>query len=133
MPTRPQNAARTGSRSTSWSNPTPGRPPPPRLTKANGPDNSDATIGAELLEGDSTLPAPAGPEDTHAPGGKPTGEALNSEGGGSEQVEVLGDSAYGTGEMLDALERTGRKATIKAVADPAGGRGRVHHRRLRLR
>ena len=28
-----------------------------QLTKANGPDNSDATIRASLLEGDTTLPA----------------------------------------------------------------------------
>ncbi len=73
-----------------------------RLSKANGPENSDATIGAGLLEDDITLPATAEPS---AAGG------AAAEAG--EPVEVLGDSAYGTGEMLDALDRTGRKATIK--------------------
>ena len=63
-----------------------------QLTKANGPDNSDATIGAALLEGDTTLPAAA--ED-------------------AEPMEVLGDSAYGTGEMLEALDKAGHKPVIK--------------------
>jgi hypothetical protein len=84
-----------------------------QLTKANGPDNSDATIGGGLLEDDSTLPVSAALDGIDAPGRKPTGEGGGSESGGNEQVEVLGDSAYGTGEMLDALDKTGRKATIK--------------------
>jgi hypothetical protein len=71
------------------------------LTKVNGPENSDSTVGAALLDTDPTLPPPAGPVE------------VDDEGREGEQVEVLGDSAYGTGEMLDALERAGRKATIK--------------------
>jgi IS5 family transposase len=35
------------------------------------------------------------------------------DGPSETKVEVLGDSAYGTGEMLDSLEKAGRKATIK--------------------
>jgi IS5 family transposase len=46
------------------------------LTKAAGPDNSDATVGARLVVADPTI---AGP------------------------VEVLGDSAYATGNMLAVL------------------------------
>jgi transposase len=65
------------------------------LTQTNGPENSDATVGAELLDTDTTLPDPAG---------------LDADG---DQVEVLGDSAYGTGEMLDALAKKGHAATIK--------------------
>jgi IS5 family transposase len=63
-----------------------------QLTKANGPNNSDATVGAALLEGDTTLPAAA--ED-------------------AQPMEVLGDSAYGTGEMLEALDQAGHKPVIK--------------------
>ena len=59
------------------------------LTKATGPENSDAAVGAQLLGSDITLPAL------------------------DEQVEVLGDSAYGTGDMLDALDKKGHAATIK--------------------
>jgi hypothetical protein len=50
-----------------------------RLTKADGPHNSDATVGADLVGQDPTIEE-AGP------------------------VEVLGDSAYGTGDMLAALQ-----------------------------
>jgi hypothetical protein len=57
-----------------------------RLTPAAGPDNTDAVIGIDLLAGDDTI---AGP------------------------VEVLGDSAYGTGEALEALGNAGHTAVIK--------------------
>ncbi len=51
-----------------------------RLTKAAGPDNSDAAVGAALVSADPTVSeAGAGP------------------------VEVLGDSAYATGDMLATL------------------------------
>ena len=33
------------------------------LTKVNGPENSDAAVGAALLDQDPTLPAPAGPDE----------------------------------------------------------------------
>src|SRR5204863_8866837 len=55
------------------------------LSKATGPDNSDATVGLRLLDADPTT----------APG---------------EPLEVLGDSAYGTG---DALEAAGHTPVIK--------------------
>jgi IS5 family transposase len=53
--------------------------PEVRLTKANGPENSDATVGAELVVADPTI----------------------AEG---KAVEVLGDSAYATGDMLHTLD-----------------------------
>jgi hypothetical protein len=53
------------------------------LTPAAGPDNSDAAVGIDLIAGEQ------------AP------------------VEVLADSAYGTGEMLDALEQAGHTPVIK--------------------
>lgn len=48
------------------------------LTKTNGPANSDATVGADLVTTDPTV--------------------------GTADVEVLGDSAYATGDMLAALD-----------------------------
>src|SRR4051794_26628771 len=57
-----------------------------RLTKAAGEDNTDAAVGLQLLTADDTV----------------TG-----------QVQVLGDSAYGTGQALAALERAGHRAVIK--------------------
>jgi IS5 family transposase len=50
------------------------------LTKVNGPENSDANVGIDLVTTDPTL------------GDEP------------HDVEVLGDSAYATGDMLHALE-----------------------------
>jgi hypothetical protein len=57
------------------------------LTQASGPDTGDATVGIALLDGDHSLPA--GP------------------------VEVLGDSAYGTGDALAALAAAGHTPVIK--------------------
>ncbi|WP_121257791.1 IS1182 family transposase [Nocardioides ferulae] len=48
------------------------------LTKTNGPENSDASVGAELVTVDPTI-------------------------AGDEQIEVLGDSAYASGDMLHTL------------------------------
>lgn len=57
-----------------------------RLTPAAGAANSDAAIGVDLLADDDTLDGP---------------------------TEVLGDSAYGTGEALDALDQAGHTPVIK--------------------
>jgi IS5 family transposase len=83
------------------------------VTKVNGPENSDATKGAALLDADTTLPDPAG-EGSPPPREPIQGRAEHDMADDTEtKVEVLGDSAYGTGEMLDSLEKAGRKATIK--------------------
>jgi len=57
-----------------------------RLTAAAGTANSEATVGIELLTGDVTIRGP---------------------------VQVLGDSAYGTGQALAAVDRAGHTAVIK--------------------
>jgi hypothetical protein len=62
------------------------------LTKTNGSENSEATVGAELVTTDPTIdPAIAG--------------------GGT--VDVLGDSAYATGEMLHTLAVRGWTPLLK--------------------
>jgi len=48
------------------------------LTKTNGPANSDANVGAELVVADLTI--------------------------GEDAIEVLGDSAYASGDMLHTLD-----------------------------
>ncbi|HEU5456233.1 MAG TPA: IS1182 family transposase [Nocardioides sp.] len=58
-----------------------------QLTGASGPDNSDAAVGAGLLGADTTI--------------------------GPGRVEVLADSAYGTGAMLDTLAKAGHAPVIK--------------------
>jgi transposase len=59
-----------------------------RLTKSNGPENSDATVGAELVVADPTIAE-------------------------AQCVEVLGDSAYATGDMLHALDGRGWTPLVK--------------------
>ena len=59
------------------------------LTKASGPDNSDAAVGARLVLADPTI------------------------GAGPDPVQVLADSAYGTGDMLAALDAAGHTPVIK--------------------
>jgi IS5 family transposase len=58
------------------------------LSRATGPTNSDAAVGIRLLANDPTVTA-----------GQP--------------VEVLADSAYGTGEALAALNEAGHDPVIK--------------------
>jgi hypothetical protein len=60
------------------------------LTMAAGADNSDAARGIELLQADATI----------------TGDA---------DVQVLADSAYGSGELLAAVAASGRVALIKPM------------------
>ena len=60
-----------------------------KLTKVNGPENSDANVGIMLVTGDSTV-----------------GPSISS-------VQVLGDSAYATGEMLNVLDRKGWTPLVK--------------------
>jgi hypothetical protein len=57
-----------------------------RLIPAAGPGHSEATVGLELLAEDDSIAAP---------------------------VQVLGDSAYGTGDALAALAAAGHAAVIK--------------------
>ncbi|MGY2746848.1 IS1182 family transposase [Arthrobacter sp. UYCu723] len=59
------------------------------LTKAAGPENSDAARGAELVAADTSI--------------------------GTQQVQVLGDSAYGSGELLAALTAAGHTPVIKPM------------------
>jgi len=63
-----------------------------KLTKTNGPANSDATVGAELVAADPTIT-----------------EDITEDVAERIGVEVLGDSAYATGDMLHTLE--GKKWT----------------------
>jgi hypothetical protein len=67
-----------------------------RLTKANGTDNHEAVVGLALLEEEE-------------------------EGSGQERAtrEVLGDTAYGTGDARAALAEAGHTAVVKPAPLPA--------------
>ncbi len=87
------------------------------VTKAAGPANSDATVGAALLERDTTF-EPSTKDNTKDDA---DGDA-NADGdadvdadveAASNGVEVLADSAYGTGDMLARLAAAGHTPVIK--------------------
>jgi len=59
------------------------------LTKASGPANSDAARGMEMIAADTSI--------------------------ASQHVEVLGDSAYGSGELLDQITTNGHTPIIKPM------------------
>lgn len=74
------------------------------LTKASGPGNGDAAVGIGLLGRDATIPT------------APTTDTGTAAGTGTEdgtKVEVLADSAYGSGDMLAAIRESGHTALIK--------------------
>lgn len=59
------------------------------LSKASGPENSDGARGVELLASDTSI--------------------------GDTPIEVLGDSAYGSGAMLAAIGSAGHVALVKPM------------------
>jgi len=99
------------------------------LTKAVGPSSSDATVGSQLLDADPTIPPPATTAaadqaadgevvdgEVAVDGEAVDGEAVDGEaadGEAADRTEVLGDSAYGTGDLLDKINKNGWQATIK--------------------
>jgi hypothetical protein len=72
------------------------------MTPAAGADNSDATIGIDLLT-TSTSDATS----------TSTSTSTNDGDGDGDGLEVLADSAYGTGDALAALADAGHRAVIK--------------------
>jgi hypothetical protein len=85
-----------------------------RLTPAAGSDNSDATIGVELLLPDQ--PSTDQPSTDH-PGAQQPGTDQPSTEPGEQGLgsgwEVLADSAYATGDALADITRAGHTPIIK--------------------
>jgi IS5 family transposase len=77
------------------------------ITKAGGAGSGDAEAGIALLAADPSIPA--------ITGGSTAGGGLPRDGGdaGDADLQVLGDSAYGSGDMLEALETAGHQALVK--------------------
>jgi hypothetical protein len=75
------------------------------LTKTNGPENSDATVGAALVTTDPILPAHTQQPDPLDPPDPPEHA--------EQDVEVLGDSACATGTMLAVLHAMGWLPLLK--------------------
>jgi hypothetical protein len=91
-----------------------------KLTRAAGQDNSDPAVAEEFLAAEA---AGDGADATGA-AGQPSRDAASrdaashggnggSDGGRQELLAWYGDSAYGTGDLRDAIERAGHQAVIK--------------------
>ena len=86
-----------------------------KLTRAAGTENSDPAVAEQFLA------AEAAGDGTGATGaaGQPGPEAAShgghggSNGGGEEPPAWYGDSAYGTGDLRDAIDKAGHQAVIK--------------------
>ena len=99
-----------------------------QLTQAAGPDNADAAVAAQFLaraEPQASTPQDSEPRDSEprdascggAADTAPVDGAADDEAGrkpGDEEVVWYGDSAYGTGDFREAIERAG------TVTCPAG-------------
>jgi hypothetical protein len=95
-----------------------------QLTKAAGPDNADAAVaqqflahteseGSELVR-DATCDDPANSDPANdAPADDAAADDAVGRGPGNEELAWYGDSAYGTGEFRDTIERAGHRAVIK--------------------
>ncbi|MGA2827135.1 MAG: IS1182 family transposase [Streptosporangiaceae bacterium] len=82
-----------------------------KLTKAAGTENSDPAVAEQFLAaeaaGDDSQGAGAAPDGQDSSGSDSAGR----DGGG--RLGWYGDSAYGTGDLRDAIDKAGHDAVIK--------------------
>ena len=92
-----------------------------QLTKAAGHDNSDPAVAEQFLAAEAGGPGASGSDSPDDPAG---GQSLDAAGGqdsdgdrdharGGGQLAWYGDSAYGTGDLRDAIGKAGHEAVIK--------------------
>src|ERR1017187_9949360 len=82
-----------------------------KLTKAAGQENSDPAVAEEFLAAETTGEDPAVPGAAGQAGPDAAG-SQDSDGDGG-RLAWYGDSAYGTGDLRDAIEKAGHDAVIK--------------------
>ncbi len=84
------------------------------MTRAAGDGSTDAAAGIALLAADPSIPAttPA-PGQGEEPATDKPGDTGSVTGDDGQAIQVLGDSAYGAGEMLEHLESAGHQALVK--------------------
>ena len=80
-----------------------------KLTRAAGQENSDPAVAGQFLaaEAGQQDPGPAAAGDPLAVGDEAGGDC------GGDPLAWYGDSAYGTGDLRDAIEQAGHRAVIK--------------------
>ncbi len=87
-----------------------------KLTKAAGAENSDPVVAEEFLAAEARAgdAAPSGGMDSADGRERPAGagEPDDSQAAGGD-LTWYGDSAYGTGDLRDAIDKAGHQAAIK--------------------
>jgi Transposase domain (DUF772)/Transposase DDE domain len=101
-----QQARRDGYRAHVAADPETGIITDEKLTQAAGTQNSDPAVAEEFVA------AEAGTGDM-APGGPAGGAGGPGDGPRGSQFSWYGDSAYGTGDLRDAIGQAGHRAVIK--------------------
>jgi DDE family transposase/transposase-like protein DUF772 len=81
-----------------------------KLTKASGQENSDPAVAEEFVAAEA-----AGPDRQAGTGQAAGPSTAESQGGGAgeDALAWYGDSAYGTGDLRDAIGQAGHQAVIK--------------------
>ena len=116
-----QHARRDGYRAHVAASPGTGIITDEKLTKAAGQDNTDPAVAGEFLDSEAA-----------AAGAGVTGEAGPDDhrSGDGNRIAWYGDTAYGTGELRDAIGQAGHQAVIKPkpVQPAVPGLGRAGRR-----
>jgi hypothetical protein len=87
-----------------------------KLTGAAGTENSDPAAAVEFLAAEAAGDSAGATGAAGQPGPDAAGHGGSGSGGGGGEEEPLawyGDSAYGTGDLRDAIEKAGHQAVIK--------------------
>ena len=79
-----------------------------KLTRAAGQENSDPAVAEEFLAAEASAGATPG-----ASSGSSGSSGSGGDNGGGDPLAWYGDSAYGTGDLRDAIEKAGHQAVIK--------------------
>jgi hypothetical protein len=84
-----------------------------KLTRAAGQENSDPAVAEEFVSAEAGGSGAARQPAPDAAGGQDTGGGRDGDGGEGNLPAWYGDSAYGTGDLRDAIGKAGRQAVIK--------------------
>jgi hypothetical protein len=84
-----------------------------QLTKAAGPENSGPAVAEEFLAAEAGDPETSSSDSPGDLAGRQGRDAAGGQDGDGGQLAWYGDSAYGTGDLRDAIGKAGHQAVIK--------------------
>ena len=84
-----------------------------QLTKAAGPENSGPAVAEEFLAAEAGDPETSSSDSPGDLAGRQGRDAAGGQDGDGGQLAWYGDSAYGTGDLREAITGAGHEAVIK--------------------